>query len=295
MDSKQRAQAFDAVERAFELPMLVLSLLLIPIVVVPFVVALPPGWEFAWETASWLIWAMFAIELTVKTYLAPNRARYLRDHWFDVLIVVIPLLRPLRVFHSMRALRLLQLVRLVSVGAAATTAAREVLGRRGMPYAILVGGLLILGSTAAVTYAERDAGGSIDNFGTALWWAMTTATTVGYGDVAPVTPAGRGIAVFVMLIGITLFGLFTANAATFLLQSRSQHDTHREVTLSDIAAHIQRLEEQVADLRAQLADRLDGDQAARRENSATVQSEENASTGDADDVIEQRHRAGARR
>lgn len=232
--------------------MLVLSLALIPVLVTPLLVTLPPGWDVAWQTAGWLIWAAFALELTIKTYLAPHRLRYLWEHWFDVLIVVIPFLRPLRMFQALRALHLLHLIRLVSVGAKATAIARVALGRRGMPYAILVGGLLILASTAAVTYAEHEAGGSIDNFGTALWWAMATATTVGYGDVAPVTPAGRGIAVFVMFIGITLFGLFTANAATFLLQSRGGNDAHRDVTLSDIAAQLQRLEDQVAALRAQV-------------------------------------------
>jgi voltage-gated potassium channel len=267
MDAQQRARAFEAVERAVELPMLVLSLALLPIVVVPLLITLPTEWELAWQTVGWMIWAAFAAELTVKTYLAPRRLRYLRDHWFDVLIVAIPFLRPLRMFHALRALRLLQLLRLISVGAKVTVAAREVLGRRGLPYAILVGGLLILASTVAVTYAERGHGGSIDDFGTALWWAMATVTTVGYGDVAPTTPAGRGVAVFVMLIGITLFGLFTANAATFLLQSRGRGDPHKDVTLSDIAAQLQRLEAQVAELRTHLG-RADHPSIERGENGA---------------------------
>lgn len=253
MDAGQRQRAFDAFDRATDLPMLVLSLLLVPIIVVPLLFTLPPSWEVPWETSSWVIWAAFALELTVKTYLAPRRLRYLRDHWFDVLIVVIPFLRPLRAFQAMRALRLLQLLRLVGIAAKVGELVRELLGRRGMPYAFLVGGLLILASTVAVTYAEQGHGGSIDNFGTALWWAMVTATTVGYGDAAPVTPAGRGIAVFVMAIGITLFSLFTANVATFLLQSSGRSDDRKEVTLGDLAEQIRRLEVQVADLRDALA------------------------------------------
>jgi voltage-gated potassium channel len=253
MDVEQRERAFDAVDRATDLPMLILSLVLVPIIVVPLLVTLPPSWDIAWQTTSWVIWAAFALELTVKTYLAPRRLHYLRDHWFDVLIVVIPFLRPLRAFQAVRALRLLQLVRLVSVAAKAGDLIRELFGRRGMPYALLVGGALILASTVAVTYAERGHGGTIDGFGTALWWAIVTATTVGYGDVAPVTPAGRGIAVFVMCVGITLFGLFTANVATFLLQSSGRADDRKEVTLGDIADQLRRLEEQVAELRKAVA------------------------------------------
>jgi voltage-gated potassium channel len=249
MDAEQRRRAFDAVDRATDLPMLVLSLLLVPIIVVPILMTIPPEWEFAWETVGWVIWAAFALELTVKTYLAPHRLHYLRTHWFDLVIVFVPFLRSLRVFYALRAL---QLLRLVSITAKVGELARDLFGRRGMPYALLVGGLLILASTMAMTVAERGHGGTIDNFGTALWWAIVTATTVGYGDVAPITPAGRGIAVFVMCVGITLFGLFTANVAAFMLQSSGHTDSRKEVTLGDIADQIQRLEEQVAELREAL-------------------------------------------
>jgi voltage-gated potassium channel len=250
MDAEQRRRAFDAVGRATELPMLALSLLLVPLIVVPILVTIPPEWELAWETAGWVIWAAFALELTVKTYLAPNRLYYLRTHWFDLVIVFVPFLRSLRILYALRAL---QLLRLISIAAKVGELVRALFGRRGLPYALLVGGLLILASTIAVTVAERGHGGSIDNFGTALWWAIVTATTVGYGDVAPITPAGRGIAVFVMCIGITLFSLFTANVAAFLLQSSGRSDSRTEVTLGDIADQLHRLENQVNDLREALA------------------------------------------
>ena len=250
MDMEQRRRAFDAVDRATDLPMLVLSLLLVPIIVVPLLVTIPPGWVFAWDSVGWVIWAAFALELTVKTYLSPRRLHYLRAHWFDVVIVFVPFLRAFRILYAFRALQLLRLTGLaVKVG----ELIRDVFGRRGMPYALLVGGLLILASTIAVTIAERGHGGTIDGFGTALWWAIVTATTVGYGDVAPITPAGRGIAVFVMCVGITLFGLFTANVAAFILQSGGHTDGRKEVTLGEIAEQLQRLEAQVADLREALA------------------------------------------
>jgi voltage-gated potassium channel len=227
-----------------------LSLLLVPIIIVPLVVTIPPEWEFAWESVGWVIWAAFALELTIKTYLAPRRLHHLRKHWFDVVIVFVPFLRTLRVFYALRAL---QLLRLVGIAAKVGELTRELFGRRGMPYALLVGGILILSSTIAVTIAERGHGGTIDNFGTALWWAIVTATTVGYGDVAPITPAGRGIAVFVMCVGITLFGLFTANVAAFILQSGGHTDGRKEVTLGEIAEQLQRLEAQVTEIRESLA------------------------------------------
>ena len=73
--------------------------------------------------------------------------------------------------------------------------------------------------SAALTLAVEEGGdGSIDSFGDALWWAITTVTTVGYGDTFPVTPAGRCIAWFLMITGIALFGVITANVAAFFME-----------------------------------------------------------------------------
>ncbi|MGH2602972.1 MAG: potassium channel family protein [Dehalococcoidia bacterium] len=252
MNIDQRARALETVERATELPMLFLALLLVPLLVLPLFVTIPDEWDSAWQTADWIIWAAFAAELSVKTYLAPRRLRYLRDHWFDVLIVVVPIFRPLRVG---RVLRLLRLLPLLGLSARVWYATRAIVGRHGLPYTLLVGLMLILAATVAITYVEHDSGGTIDNFGTALWWAVTTATTVGYGDTSPVTPEGRGIAVFVMIVGITLFGLVTANAAAFFVEAQEDKGFKQ---LEEIAARLQRLEEQIAQLRAELAPNANG-------------------------------------
>lgn len=66
--------------------------------------------------------------------------------------------------------------------------------------------------------AEEGGDATIESFGDASWWAVSTVTTVGYGDMFPVTPAGRAIAAFLMVTGIALFGVLTANLATFLLE-----------------------------------------------------------------------------
>lgn len=250
MNVEERQQAFEKVERATDMPMLVLSLALIPILAVPMLTDLSPEWDQALEVAGWLIWAAFALELTVKTYLAPNRRRFLLRNWFTVLIVIIPFLRPLRVFRAAQGLRLLRLVALMSVLTKSWSTARLIFGRHGLSYTLLVALVLVLGATIAVTYFEKDGGGSINGFETALWWAAVTATTVGYGDTFPVTPAGRGVAVFLMLVGITIFGFVTANVAAFFIESRQEQE---EMTLGEIAARLDRLEGQIESLRRDLA------------------------------------------
>jgi voltage-gated potassium channel len=251
VDAKRRAQAFQTVDEALKLPMLALSLAFIPLILIPMFVGLSPPAEMAFRTVNWIVWGAFALELTVKTYLAPRRLRYLRDHWYDVLIVLLPFLRPLRLATSARALRGLAVSRVLVVNAHLFASVRAILVRHGFNYALLVGMGLIVLAAGAITYVERDAGGTITDFGTALWWAAETVTTVGYGDVVPVTPEGKGIAVFVMAIGVALFGLLTANIAAFFVQE--PHAKGPTATIDDVMAHLRRLEERVTALQAELA------------------------------------------
>lgn len=250
MDAERRARAAASFQRASELPMLVLSLLLIPLVVLPVTVELPPRAERALEAVSWFVWAAFALELTVKTYLAERRLHYLLTHWYDVLIVVVPFLRPLRLLRAGRFLRLLAVARLLGVSARIIVAARMLCTRHGLHYTALAGAVLFLVCAIAVMLFERRAGGSIDDFGTALWWAAVTVTTVGYGDTFPVTPEGRGVAVFLMAVGIALFSLLTANIAAFFLENQVQRE---RASLEDVLVHLRQIEARLAELQDRLA------------------------------------------
>jgi voltage-gated potassium channel Kch len=100
--------------------------------------------------------------------------------------------------------------------------ARRLFGRRKFHYIALVAIAVVLLGALGVFLVERGSNRSIGSFGDALWWAVVTATTVGYGDVSPVTLEGRLIAVVLMLTGIGVIGVFTATvAALFFEQTRS--------------------------------------------------------------------------
>ncbi|WP_420623140.1 potassium channel family protein [Candidatus Poriferisodalis sp.] len=170
------------------------------------------------QIANWAIWGFFAADLGVRlvlTEMAP--ARYLRRYWFDVAIVVlalIPVVRPLRVLRSARVLRLLRL----TTGMSFLAALWHGRGRRAWRSlrggnALIVVFVVVVVAPILVWLVERAGGGQIDTLGESLWWGAATITTVGYGDVAPVTWLGRSIAVVLMLAGITGFGVVTANMA----------------------------------------------------------------------------------
>ncbi len=219
------------IDRLTELPMILLAVVYIVAFAVGFVPDIPPGGRRAAELAEYFVVALFAAELVVKVAVAERRLAYLRAHWLDVLIVFVPFFRPLRV---LRVLRLVPFVARVLVGL------RRIMGPYRGAYVVIVALLAVLVSAALMTAFERDAGGSIADFGDALWWAAATITTVGYGDVSPVTPAGRAVAVFLMVVGIALFGLLTAGVAAYFIEGAGGDE--QGVTTRDLMLKLEALE-----------------------------------------------------
>lgn len=262
MDLDRRTRLYERVDRATELPMLVLAVAMLPLILIPLLVDLAATAEAAFFAADWVIWAAFATELGVKTYLSPNRRRYLIGHWFDIVIVVIPFLRPLRIVQSVRVLRLLRLVRLVALLSRLGLTWTQVIGRRGLGYVLALGLLAVFAIAGLVVLVERSTlAASIDDFPTALWWATTTVTTVGYGDTTPVTAAGRGFGVLLMFVGIGVFGIFTANVAAFFVQ-KDEQDAARVVAQADqgvLLGELRSLPDEVAELRRSLVAAPPGD------------------------------------
>jgi voltage-gated potassium channel len=247
MNKEDRARLLERFERATELPLLILAVAIVPLLVLPAAVDLSEGARRAVVLTYWLIWAIFAVDLSIRTYLAEQRLRYLARHWYDVLIVVLPFLRPLRVLRSARAFRLLRLVRLLPFLVRGIVTARRMLERRGLQYVMLAGLGVIFLSAGLMVLFERGDEGVISDYGTGLWWAITTVSTVGYGDTFPVSPAGRGIAAFLMLVGIAFFSWLTANIAAFFVEQGSEEPS---VTMDDIMAKLDSLERELRSLRA---------------------------------------------
>jgi len=105
-------------------------------------------------------------------------------------------------------------------------------------------GLVIIAATV-VASVEGGEGASIQSFPDALWWAVVTITTVGYGDMVPVTAAGRTIAFILMLGGIAFFSGVTANLAFFMVRGQ---DSHKQA-LSQLVTEVEGLRQEVIRLR----------------------------------------------
>lgn len=185
-----------------------------------------------------LSWGLFVVDYAVCLFLAPRRMQWFLRHLHELAIVVLPMLRPLR---------LLRLVTLVSV---LQRVAGNALRGRVVTYVLGASALLVYIGALAMFDAEHNApGASIRTFGDALWWAVVTITTVGYGDFAPVTGLGRGIAVGLMIGGIALLGIVTATLASWLLDRVSATESKAEAATAD---HVDLLLAEIRDLRRTL-------------------------------------------
>jgi len=231
-----RGVRYDEWERRTAGPLLVLSLCLLPILVVPMIVHnLDPDLEQLLGVTDYLIWAAFAVDYLVRLRLARQRATFVRRNLPDLVLVVVPFLRPLR------AARLLRFARLGTVLRVVVRRGERTLAARALAYVGAVAAASVLLATVAENEVERDApNATIHGIGDSLWWAFSTVSTVGYGDRYPVTPAGRVVAAALMVVGVSLFGVITASLATFFVRHVRQQP--QDVTGAELAQRLARVE-----------------------------------------------------
>ena len=210
---------YDAFARAVDVPMLVITLLWLPVLIVPLIVPLHGSMAETFATIDYTVWALFALEYMIKFSLAPRRGYFVKTHLLDLLIVAVPFFRPLRMG---RLVRLLRLSRVAVVMGEALRRGKSIFTHNGFHFVVLTAGVLVFVCAGLVTFAERNAkGANIHDFGQGLWWAIVTVTTVGYGDRYPTTPFGQGVAVLLMLVGIGLIGTLTATVASYFVQEKT--------------------------------------------------------------------------
>ncbi len=165
------------------------------------------------EIIQWVCWFAFALDLVAGLISADNKKQYLYRHPLEIASVFLPFLRPLR------------LMRVISFGSLAIQ--KIAIGRQfAITVKVAITAVFVAYISAVqITISERNIDGSnIKSFEDGLWWAVTTVTTVGYGDKFPTTTEGRLLAVLLMLVGISLVGVITASVASWFVKL-SQEET----------------------------------------------------------------------
>jgi voltage-gated potassium channel len=197
----------------------------------------PPAFVSTLNVIAWIVWACFAVDYVARLLLSVGKARFVRTHKLDLLMVLLPMLRLLRIFLLLRR----------SLASVSTERIA------GSIVSLVVAAVFV--SAFFMWRVEYNApGATITTFRYALWWAIVTTTTVGYGDYTPVTAEGRLIATAVMIVGVGLIGTVSATVAAWFVTRHSEPSTET----ADVASvDVEPAAATTADTQALLLDRLD--------------------------------------
>ena len=191
----------------------------------------------------WSTWVAFGVDYIIKLLLAPRPGRWLIRHPFELLMVVLPVMRPLRLLRPFTLRQVME--------RAPGTAIRT----RFMAYVIASAIILIYTVALSVLSFEKGAqNANITTMGDSLWWAMVTITTIGYGDFYPVTVLGRWAAAALMVGGFVVLSMVTAAVSSWLVESvAAATDARKEADAAAKSDELARLTAQIERLQDQLA------------------------------------------
>ncbi|MGP3921530.1 potassium channel family protein [Nonomuraea sp. 10N515B] len=185
-------------------------------------------------------WTLFTADYLIRVWLADRRWHFVTTHIPSLLVVLLPLLRPLAVLRSLLML---------------TALMRRVTLPLRMRVTVYVSGwacfLAVVGGIAVLDAERRSADPTIVTLADALWWSLTTMTTVGYGDLYPTTLEGRLIAGALMLSGIALLGVVTASIAAWFVerfQETSAAETRNQADLRLVLTELEKLRSRVDEI-----------------------------------------------
>lgn len=207
------------------------------------------------ETASfdWLVWWFFVVESALLLSLVDDKWNYLRTNWMNFFIIVAGLPIILWGYSPLAAiLRSLRLLLMVGLVFRLAKTVRKILNKNQLGKTLLVSLLLVFISGSIIASIDPAFESSADG----VWWAIVTISTVGYGDYAPVSVPGRIFASVLILSGVVLFSLITANLAAFFVEKEVEKDMADEAKEEEqyLNKVIDRLDERLEKIEQQLQD-----------------------------------------
>jgi voltage-gated potassium channel len=215
--------------------MLVLCLFALVTLAADAIVPLAPSTRDVLRYADTAVCGIFFVDFVIQFARARSRWQYfIRWGWID-LLSSIPMVDAFRVGRAARVMRILRVLR----GVRSTKLLADfVLLRRAQGAflaATLVSLLLVVLASVAILQFEQVPGANITTAQDAVWWAVVTLTTVGYGDRYPITGEGRAVATLLMVAGVGLFGTFSGYVASWFLVPTERR---QESEVSELRAEI---------------------------------------------------------
>ena len=235
-----RHDLVDRIEDVTKYPMLALGIAWLVVAIVVGTTDLNGTASVVLVGTLFVLWLVLLVEYLARLVVSPDRRGYLRRRWVEPATVVMP---PLEGWHLV-GIEKVSLV--VHEGALRV----EAILKHHSLFRVLIAAAatLFLGAWLVLLFDDHAKGSNIHNYSGALWWAIVTVTTVGYGDRFPVSGGGRAVAVVLMLVGIGLIGVLTATVASVFVKE------HTDANKEEIKRGHATLGQQIAVISERLAD-----------------------------------------
>jgi voltage-gated potassium channel len=192
--------------------------------------------------ADWLIWLAFLVETALLSALVRNRREYLLRNWMNLAIIVGGLPVVWQYTPLIGLMRSLRLVLVIVLLARLSRTVRKLLSRHQLGTTLAVAFVTMVLSGIIVSRIDPSIGTVWDG----MWWAWVTMATVGYGDVVPHSAAGRLFGSLLILFGVVLLSLLTANLAAFFIggdvEKVEREEKETERLLKEVSARLERVE-----------------------------------------------------
>jgi len=230
----------------FQIAILILSVVVLCAMVADTVFVLPQEASNIIGAIDTIVCAVFMVDFFLRFYRADNKWAFLKWGWID-LVASIPNVDVLRWGRLVRVLRIIRLLRAVRSVHKVLTMTFQNKVQGGAVSLALTGFLLIAFSSISILICERQDDANIKTAEDAVWWSITTMTTVGYGDKYPVTTEGRIIGMILMVAGIGIFAGLSGLAASLLLGANES----KSVEMEEILIRLDSIETKLDDLNPQ--------------------------------------------
>ena len=225
-------------ERAFDGVLTVAILLSVLVVMLDSVASVSLRYGPALRAAEWVFTILFTIEYALRLWASPRPMRYARSFYGIVdLLAILPsylsfffpsarFVAAFRVLRVIRAFRILKLAAYVQEASVLTQALKASKHKIIVFITTVLTSVVVVGSLMYLV--EADANPSFSSIPQSIYWAIVTLTTVGFGDVYPITPLGKALASFLMILGYGIIAVPTGIVTLELQRASAQPRNSRE-------------------------------------------------------------------
>lgn len=213
-----REELRDEIDNALDVPLAILAIISFVLIIIDLTTVISQPFLLYTEIVYWFVWSIFVLEYVVKLFLSIDKRTYIRTHWIELAIALIPFLRVLRILRIARLTRGIALLRLFLFGHVSVGELEKMLSRR-ITYLIALSSVIIMIGSSGAYFLESAAGKSpIRDFGDALWWAASLVVGTESSDMYPVTTGGRILGILLLAYSTSIFAYLAASIAAFFIE-----------------------------------------------------------------------------